>query len=415
MNNRNFTLPVCLVILVIALQNPLVSNSKLNPVVLILGIVLYFVLDNLYCSKESTMTRPIYDSNEINILLQEYVELRNEIKQRIQQRDTMTIQSVVAVCTVISLAATTKLYWLLCLLPILVCFYTIQIYESYSVHERLVEFIRESLEVRIKILIDPDTPMWETYCARIRDLTLDQNIGGRKQFMTSLMFITPILSCALQILFAGCSFVLLYYAAFLLVSFVVWYRDAHRLVYTGLNKLAYCDYLRKADRTDEPTKAVFLDKDGTLHVDKVMTHRWRDLELLPGAKEFVKRAHDAGYLVIIVTNQSAIGKGIYSVGTMHRFIWLLRQKLKWVDAVYYCPHKFGVECNCRKPKTGMFERAVKELNVNLADSIMIGDRESDVNAGKNAGVGRNIMVATGLYETESDEFEVVSRIDEIQL
>lgn len=59
MNNRNFTLPICIVILVIALQNPLVSNSKLNPVVLILGIVLYFVLDNLYCSKENTMTRPI--------------------------------------------------------------------------------------------------------------------------------------------------------------------------------------------------------------------------------------------------------------------------------------------------------------------------------------------------------------------
>lgn len=112
----------------------------------------------------------------------------------------------------------------------------------------------------------------------------------------------------------------IYYVVLEIISVYIVWRDYRVLSYTGLNKYAYCDYLRKADRTDEPTKAIFFDKDGTLHEDKVMTHRWRDLKLLPYAAEVVKRYHDAGYLVIIVTNQSAIGKGIYSVQTMHRFI-----------------------------------------------------------------------------------------------
>lgn len=160
----------------------------------------------------------------------------------------------------------------------------------------------------------------------------------------------------------------------------------------------------------------FFDKDGTLHEDKVMTHRWRDLRLLPGAKDVVRYFHEHGYLIIIVTNQSAIGKGIYSVQTMHRFIWLLRMKLKYIDAVYYCPHKYGTLCNCRKPKTGMFDRAVMELNVRLSDSIMIGDRMSDVTAGINAGVGRNILVTTGLYEnndTDANEHEVIHDLREL--
>lgn len=77
---------------------------------------------------------------------------------------------------------------------------------------------------------------------------------------------------------------------------------------------------------------------------------------------------------------------------MHRFIWLLRKKLKYVDAVYYCPHKFGVD---------------------LTESIMVGDRASDVQAGQNAGVGRCILVQTGLYKENTDTVECVSSLMEV--
>lgn len=385
-------------------------------IALIILYVLYLFTKLFIFRRNETELRTILSNNELDVLVQEYQELRGELKQRIQQRDTLSVQIIVAICGIVSLAVTAKIYWLLMLMPLLSDFYAIQIYESYAVHERLVEFLRENVENRIAHLIKSPVPMWETYCEHDRQLTISTSIGGRKQFMTMVMFSTPILAGILQSVMIGikpCA--IIYYLICLMAAFKIWLKNQRRLVYTGLNKLAYCDYLRKADRTDEPTKAVFLDKDGTLHVDAVMTHKWRDLKILPGVKDFIKRAHDSGYLIIIVTNQSAIGKGIYSVDTMHRFIWLLRRRLKLVDAVYYCPHKFGVECNCRKPKTGMFERAVKELNVDLQKSIMIGDRESDMFAGRNAGIPRNIMVATGLYETTSRDFEVVSRIDEINL
>ena len=385
------------------------------------------LLKMCYNLSNTKKQRRFYGMNDgkLEILLRQQDDLRDELKQRIAQRDTLSIQCVIAITAVISLAVTTKKELLFMLLPFVMIFFTSQIYESYRVHERLVEFLRENIEkqISINVSLEAEQSLWENYCARVRDLTVDHAVGGRKKFFTYTMLCMPVIACILQFMQLNgtpsklyIAFVCIYYVVCLHLSVLLNVKDSRALRYQGLNKLAYCDYLKKEDRTDEKTKAIFFDKDGTLHEDKVMTHRWRDLVLLPGAKEIVRYAHEKGYLVIIVTNQSAIGKGIYSVSTMHRFIWLLRKKLKWVDAVYYCPHKFGVECNCRKPKTGMFERAVKELNVSLEDSIMVGDRESDVIAGKNAGVGRNILITTGLYESDTSklqDFEIVQSLDEI--
>lgn len=128
-----------------------------------------------------------------------------------------------------------------------------------------------------------------------------------------------------------------------------------------------------------------------------MTHRLRDLELLPGAGELVHSAHMKGYKVIIVTNQSAIGKGYYSKFRMHLFNCKLRHKLRYVDAIYYCPHTKDVGCRCRKPDTGMIERAKQHFNLKLSDCIMVGDRMSDILTAENAGISKRYFVTTGIY------------------
>lgn len=378
-------------------------------------ILVAMCLCMLYSRRNNTKTEAC-SLDKDSILMQEYIELRGELKQRISQRDSCCTQCVVFMAAMITAAFSTKNAWITLLIPVVMDFYCLQIFESYAVHERLVEFIRENLEKRIAVEIgeNPEDFLWESYCAKERDLILSNFTGGRKRMFSLATLVTPVLTGMIAFWLTWDWVFCIPLAVFTeIIAIWIVVREKKRLHYTGLNKLAYCDYLRKEGRTDEPTKAIFFDKDGTLHEDKVMTHRWRDLILLPGAKEVVKKYHDAGYLVIIVTNQSAIGKGIYSKETMHRFIWLLRKRLKYVDAVYYCPHKFGVECNCRKPRTGMFERAVKELNVDLAESIMVGDRASDVQAGQNAGVGRCILVQTGLYKENTDTVECVSSLMEV--
>lgn len=382
---------------------------------MVIGILVIMCLCMLY-SKKNIIKMEDCSLNKNDILMQEYIELRGELKQRISQRDSYCAQCIIFMSAMITAAVSTRNAWVAILIPVIMDFYCLQIFESYSVHERLVEFIREQLEKRIASQVGENKSefLWESYCEKERDLTLKSAIGGRKQMFSIATLVTPLLTGMIVFWITGNLQISLVTASIAeVIALTIVIRDKKSLHYTGLNKLSYCDYLRKADRTDEPTKAIFFDKDGTLHEDKVMTHRWRDLVLLPGAREIVKKYHDEGYLVIIVTNQSAIGKGIYSKETMHRFIWLLRKKLKYVDAVYYCPHKFGVECRCRKPGTGMFERAAKELNVDLTKSIMVGDRMSDVDAGKAAGVGRCVLVQTGLYNEDVEGVECVSSLNEI--
>lgn len=350
-----------------------------------------------------------------DVLLQEYAELRGELKQRISQRDSYCSQCIVFSAAVLTATASTRNPWISLLFPLIVDFYYVLILESYEVHDRLVVFIREKLEETIasETGIEKDL-LWEHYCEFDRDMTVSAAIGGRKIFFTIVALLSPVLA-GLVLAFCKCNIVItiILYSFFQLANIVLIWFNSSRLQYSGLNKLAFRDYPKKIKCNDEVKKAIFLDKDGTLHVDRNMTHRLRDLELLPGAKDLVKRYHDAGYLVIIVTNQSAIGKGVYSIKTMHRFIWLLRKKLKYVDAVYYCPHRAGVACECRKPGTGMFRRAVSDFNIDLSQSLMVGDRLSDVEAGKHAGVGECILVKTGLSDDECNWCRNVNGLDEV--
>jgi D-glycero-D-manno-heptose 1,7-bisphosphate phosphatase len=144
--------------------------------------------------------------------------------------------------------------------------------------------------------------------------------------------------------------------------------------------------------------ALFLDRDGVINRERGM-HTWRleEFEVLPDVAAAVRAANGAGLPVIVVTNQSGIGLGLYSHADVERIHdYLHRQLAKdgaHLDAVYYCPHhpQQGL-CLCRKPGSLLFERAIARFGIAASRSLMVGDRQRDVDAANAAGV-RGILVA----------------------
>lgn len=135
-------------------------------------------------------------------------------------------------------------------------------------------------------------------------------------------------------------------------------------------------------------KAIFLDRDGTINVEKNYLFKVNDFEFLPGAIAAMSILQHAGYKLIIITNQSGIGRGFYTEKDFHILnSWMLETLLERgivIDRVYYCPHlpdasveQYRKICDCRKPKLGLFYRAVNEFNLNLAECFSIGDRIRD--------------------------------------
>lgn len=135
-------------------------------------------------------------------------------------------------------------------------------------------------------------------------------------------------------------------------------------------------------------KAIFLDRDGTLNVEKNYLYRIEDFEWLPGAIEALKLMQAAGYLLVIVTNQSGIGRGYYTKGDYLKLERWMVQTLKEqsinLSAVYHCPHlpdaqveEYRKHCTCRKPKLGLFRQAIADLNIDVDSSYAIGDKIRD--------------------------------------
>ena len=143
-------------------------------------------------------------------------------------------------------------------------------------------------------------------------------------------------------------------------------------------------------------KAVFLDRDGTIVVHEPFLRSPDQLQLLPNAVSGIKLFKEHDYLIIIVTNQSGIARGFFSeerLTLIHkRLIDILEDEGIVIDDIYYCPHhiegiveQYRIECECRKPKPNMLLTAARKHNIDLTQSIMIGDSEVDIRAGKNAG------------------------------
>jgi len=144
-------------------------------------------------------------------------------------------------------------------------------------------------------------------------------------------------------------------------------------------------------------KAVFLDRDGVLNRERGM-HTWTlaDFEVLPDVPQALKRLQDAGYALVVITNQSGIGLGLYGhaeVATLHRYLHaMLAEHGVQLTAVYYCPHHpTQGRCLCRKPGSLMLEKAMARHGLDAGSSVMIGDRERDMEAAAMAGV-RGILV-----------------------
>jgi D,D-heptose 1,7-bisphosphate phosphatase len=152
-------------------------------------------------------------------------------------------------------------------------------------------------------------------------------------------------------------------------------------------------------------KAVLLDRDGTLIRDHPYLSDPQLVELERGALEALRRLRDAGYLLVLVTNQSGIGRGLYGLDDFHavqaRLEELLREGGVELARTYYCPHhpteargELQRRCDCRKPAPGMLEQAVRELDLERGACVMVGDSPADVGAGRAAGMA-TVLVRTG--------------------
>lgn len=136
-------------------------------------------------------------------------------------------------------------------------------------------------------------------------------------------------------------------------------------------------------------KAIFLDRDGTINIDKGYVYKINDFEFINKVPEALKKLKDKGYLLIVVTNQSGVARGYYKevdIVNLHNFVnnILWKRFCVKIDKFYYCPHhengivnEYRIKCKCRKPNPGMILKAVKDYNIDLSLSYMIGDRDTD--------------------------------------
>ena len=154
-------------------------------------------------------------------------------------------------------------------------------------------------------------------------------------------------------------------------------------------------------------KAIFLDRDGVITQEPpYYAHRRDQLALVPGAAEAIRLLNDNGLLVVVVTNQAGIARGLYGEKDMHAFNGAMEEELKKekgarIDAIYWCAHhpeavheRHRIVCDCRKPNAGLFFRAQSDLLIDLGRSFMVGDKWTDIEAGRKAGC-KTIMVRTG--------------------
>lgn len=174
----------------------------------------------------------------------------------------------------------------------------------------------------------------------------------------------------------------------------------------------------EARNLKNPQRAIFLDRDGTINLLKGFLTKPNDFELIEGAADAIKAINHSGFLAIVISNQPVIARGectFNDLNTIHdKMETLLGKEGAFVDAIYYCPHhpdkgfdgerpEFKFDCDCRKPKPGLLLRAAQEWNIDLSQSIMIGDSQRDVQAGKAAGCRHSILIETNVANALKEE------------
>lgn len=152
--------------------------------------------------------------------------------------------------------------------------------------------------------------------------------------------------------------------------------------------------------------AIFLDRDGVIIENRPdYVRSWNDVRIFPKAIQALLKIKSSEYKIVIITNQSAVGRGLISLKTAEQINSNLVDKIEKaggrIDGVFLCPHAPQDNCHCRKPNPGLIQQAASSLNLDLQRSILIGDALSDISAGQTAGVGLNVLVRTGRGATQS--------------
>ena len=175
-------------------------------------------------------------------------------------------------------------------------------------------------------------------------------------------------------------------------------------------------------------KVAFLDRDGVINKEVNYLHRVKDFEYTHNCVEGLKTLIDCGFALTVVTNQAGIAKGLYSVDDFERLMdWmtadLARHGIKFKD-ILFCPHhpdgiveKYSTKCEFRKPSPGMFLHARDRYNIDMKSSIVIGDKLTDIQAGRKSGVGSAFLVESGhaVTKTEHKDYEIVKNLFEVSI
>jgi D-glycero-D-manno-heptose 1,7-bisphosphate phosphatase len=152
-------------------------------------------------------------------------------------------------------------------------------------------------------------------------------------------------------------------------------------------------------------RAAFLDRDGVINIDHGWVGRREDFSFVPGVLDGARRLHDLGFVLVVVTNQSGIGRGLYTPSAFRQLTDWMKIRFEAAGApllgVYFCPHhpteavgEYRRTCDCRKPAPGMLLAAARELALDLGHSVLFGDKESDLLAARTAGVPERVMLGT---------------------
>ncbi len=152
-------------------------------------------------------------------------------------------------------------------------------------------------------------------------------------------------------------------------------------------------------------KFLILDRDGTINLDKGYVYKVEDMEFLPGVVGGLKKFQNSGFKFIVITNQAGIARKIYAESDMHKFHDKMADELRKfgieIEAFLFCPHHPDItgECICRKPKTGLIKSAEQRFGFNASKAIFIGDKDLDIELGKNCG-GLTVLIENDRYPNE---------------